>query len=251
MQLPRVIPLLLLEQETFVKTVRYRDPRYVGDPTNVIDLFNQFEVDEITLLDIKATATQSEPQYDLIRALAAECWVPLAYGGGIRSVEQAGRVLASGAEKVVVGTAVADMPAVIGEIAATYGSQAVVASVDVSPAAGDYGVFVQSGQRQVAVGPEAYAAQAVEHGAGEILLNAIHRDGTRSGYDLDVISRVSAAVPVPVIACGGAGSREDLRGPIDTGAAAVAAGSLFVFSGQGGGVLVNFPSRSQLERLLG
>jgi cyclase len=251
MQIPRVIPLLLLAGETFVKTVRYRDPRYVGDPTNVIDLFNQFEVDEIALLDIGATTGRHEPQYELIRALAAECWVPLAYGGGIRTLNQASRVLASGAEKVVVGTALADTPEVITEIAATFGSQAVVASVDVSPQADDYGVFVEGGQRQVSTGPEGYAAEAVERGAGEILLNAIHRDGTRAGYDLDIIGRVAAAVPVPVVACGGAGSRDDLAKPIEVGAAAVAAGSLFVFSGSGGGVLVNFPSRSQLEQLVG
>jgi cyclase len=250
MQIPRVIPLLLLDDEAFVKTVQFKEPRYVGDPTNVINLFNQFEVDEITLLDIGATVARREPEYDLIRELAAECWVPLAYGGGIRTLAQAGRVLASGAEKVVLGTVVADQPQVIGEIAATFGSQAVVASVDVSPVADDYGVFVESGGRQVALGAEAYATRAIELGSGEILLTSIHRDGTRSGFDLDIIRRVAAAVPVPVVAAGGAGTREHLKGPIEAGASAVAAGSIFVFSSAGGGVLVNFPSRPELERLL-
>lgn len=250
MQIPRVIPLLLLSDETFVKTSRFRDPRYVGDPLNVINLFNQFEVDEIVLLDIGATVGHREPQYDLINDLAAECWVPLAYGGGVRSVAQARRVLESGAEKVVLGAALADEPGVAVEIATVYGRQAVVGSVDVSPVGSDYAVFVESGRRQVTVGVEDYARRAVELGCGEILAHAIHRDGTMKGYDIDLVRRIVEAVPVPVIAAGGAGSRADLAAPIRAGAAAVAAGSIFVFSGAGGGVLVNFPARAELERIL-
>lgn len=250
MQIPRVIPLLLLDEDMFVKTVRFDERRYVGDPTNVINLFNQFEVDEIALLDIGATVAGREPQYDLIGELAAECWVPLAYGGGIHTVEQAARVLGSGAEKVVLGTAVADTPELIAEIAGTFGSQAVVASVDVKAFSDGYGVFVDGGRRQVGTDVEAYASRAVDLGIGEILLQAIHRDGTMSGYDLELIRRVAAAVPVPVIAAGGAGLRDHLRSPLDAGASAAAAGSIFVFSGAGGGVLVNFPARAELERLL-
>jgi cyclase len=250
MDIPRVIPLLLLLEDTFVKTRDFADPRYVGDPTNVINLFNRFEVDEIALLDIGATASGREPQYDLVRELAAECWVPLSYGGGVRSLEHARRLFASGAEKVIIGAAAAELPDLPSEIAGVYGAQAVVVSVDVRPSAQGYQVVVRNGSQPVATDPGTYARNAVESGAGEILLNAVHRDGTWEGYDLDLIGLVSQAVPVPVIAAGGAGSRQDLRKPIQAGAAAVAAGSLFVFSGPGGGVLVNFPARPELEVLM-
>jgi cyclase len=247
---PRVIPLLLLLDDTFVKTRTFADPRYVGDPTNVINLFNRFEVDEIVLLDIGATTAGREPQYDLVRELAAECWVPLSYGGGVRSLDHARRLFDSGAEKVIIGAAAAELPDLPGKIAGVYGAQAVVVSVDVRQGTDAYTVVVRSAKQAVSMDPAAYARKAVESGAGEILLNAVHRDGTWEGYDLDLIGLVAEAVPVPVIAAGGAGSRQDLRRPIQAGAAAVAAGSLFVFSGRGGGVLVNFPTREELERIM-
>jgi cyclase len=245
--IPRVIPVLLLDDEAFVKTTRYCDPRYIGDPVNVISLFNRFEVDEIVLLDIGATTRRQEPAFELIGRLASECWVPLAYGGGITTHDQAARILSLGVEKVVLGTAVDRHPELPGEIAATYGRQAVMASVDVR----DGGVFVEHATRRVGQDPVAYARHAVDQGAGEILLNSVDRDGTMGGYDLSMIRSVAAAVGVPVVACGGAGERSDLSLPIQAGAAAVAAGSLFVFQGPSQGVVVNFPKRSDLEALFG
>lgn len=234
-----------------VKTVRYADPRYLGDPINVINLFNRFEVDEIVLLDIGATVGKADTPYELIEQLASECWVPLAYGGGIRELEQVRRVLALGVEKVVIGTAAADLPSLVREAADTFGSQAVVVSVDARRRGSHgYEVVVERATRSLAIDPVAYAVRVAALGAGEILLNAVDRDGTMEGYDLDLIAAVCHAVDIPVIASGGAGDRNDLAGPLLIGASAVAAGSLFVYRGRERGVLVNFPERTALEAML-
>ncbi len=251
MRIPRVIPALLLENDEFVKTTRFRSPRYIGDPVNTIDLFNQFEVDEIAVLDIRATTAGVEPPYKLLEALAAQCWVPLAYGGGIRDLGIARRVLGIGVEKVILGTILAETPDVAGEIAAVFGRQAVVAAVDVLTDTEPV-VLVRHGSTAVGRDPAEYARRVEAAGAGEILLQAIHRDGTREGFDLPLIRSVASAVDIPVIALGGAGKRADLPDPVNNaGAAAVAAGSLFVFQGRSGGVLVNFPSRVELEAMFG
>jgi cyclase len=246
-----VIPCLLLDDDGMVKTVQFKAPDYLGDPVNIVNLFNRFEVDEIALLDIRATTEGRRPPFELIDRLASECWVPLSYGGGIRSFQDARTVFSCGVEKVVIGTAAADDPELVTTVAAQFGSQAVVVAIDVKAGRrGRYDVFVESGTRSVQSDPVAYARRAEALGAGEILLNAIHRDGTMSGYDLALIEQVSAAVGIPVIACGGAGSRGDIPGPVrQAGAAAVAAGSIFVYQGQERGVLVNFPERSQLEQM--
>ena len=248
--IPRVIPCLLVDDEAMVKTVGFSSPRYLGDPINVINLFNRFEVDEITLLDIGATRRGEPPPFELIERLAAECWVPLAYGGGIRTMKDVRTILSSGVEKVVLGTVAHDRPALITEAADVYGAQAVVVSVDARRIAAGLAVFVESGMRAVGTDPASYAKRAVSHGAGEILVTSIDRDGTMQGYDLELIRAVSQAVNVPVIACGGAGERTDLPVPVqEAGASAVAAGSIFVFRGPERGVLINFPERQLLEAL--
>lgn len=250
--IPRVIPALLVDEDGMVKTVRYKDPDYVGDPINIINLFNRFEVDEIALLDIGATRGKRPPPFELIERLASECWVPLSYGGGIRTFEDARMILSIGVEKVVMGTIAADDPDVVTRAATTFGNQAIIISIDArSTRDGTYEVFVESGLRAVGMDPVAAARRAEELGAGEILLNAIDRDGTMEGYDLELIRSVTSAVRIPVIASGGAGDRTDLARPIrEAGAAAVAAGSLFVYQGRERGVLVNYPARDQLERLM-
>ncbi|MGH2358609.1 MAG: HisA/HisF-related TIM barrel protein [Candidatus Limnocylindria bacterium] len=249
--IPRVIPCLLIEDEVMVKTIRYADPTYLGDPINVINLFNRFEVDEITLLDIGATRAGVPPPIELLEQLAAECWVPLAYGGGIRSLEHVRSVLGCGIEKVVLGTIVADQPALITQAAEVYGSQAVVVSVDARQRGDGYEVAVASTTRGLGIGPVDYAQRAQQLGAGEILLNAVDRDGTMEGYDIGLIGAVAEAVEIPVIACGGAGERAHLANAIRAGASAVAAGSIFVYRGRERGVLINFPERAQLEAMLG
>ena len=175
--------------------------------------------------------------------------MPLTYGGGITSFDQAKRILGSGVEKVVFGTALDRTPAVVSEVATAFGKQAVVAAVDVRRSRSAWDVFVENGHRRVEGDALEWARRAVALGAGEVLVNSIDRDGTMSGYDLDLVRAVSAAVPTPVIALGGAATRTDLPAPIAAGASAVAAGSLFVFQGPTRGVLVNFPEREELERL--
>ena len=248
--IPRVIPCLVLDDEAMVKTVRFEHSAYLGDPINVINLFNRFEVDEIALLDVRATVERRPPPFELIERLAAECWVPLSYGGGIRSLDDVRAILGSGVEKVILGTAAVDQPELIGAAADVFGSQAVIVAVDARVADGAYAAFVESGRRAVGLDPAEHARRAASRGAGEILVTSIDRDGTMEGYDLDLIRRVADAVDVPVIACGGAGDRSDLAVPIRrAGASAVAAGSLFVFRGRERGVLINFPERSQLEAI--
>jgi len=253
--IPRVIPCLLISDEVMVKTVRYTDPTYLGDPINVVNLFNRFEVDEITLLDIGATRAGAEPPFQLLEQLAAECWVPLAYGGGIRSLDHVRRVLGCGIEKVVLGSIVADDPTLITRAADVYGTQAVMVSVDArrhsGASGGGYEVAVTNATRRLGIDPVDYAQRAQQRGAGEILLNAVDRDGTMEGYDIGLIGAVAEAVEVPVIACGGAGERAHLADAIRAGASAVAAGSIFVYRGRERGVLINFPERAQLEAMLG
>jgi cyclase len=250
--IPRVIPCLLIDDEAMVKTIRFADPTYLGDPINVINLFNRFEVDEITLLDIGATRDGYGPPFALLEQLAAECWVPLSYGGGIASLDHVRRVLACGIEKVVLGTVVADDPLLVTRAAEVYGSQAVIVSVDALRRGDGYEVAVTNAGRRLGIDPVAYARRAQELGAGEILLNAVDRDGTMEGYDLDLIRAVAGAMEVPVIACGGAGERGHLVEAIrQGGASAVAAGSIFVYRGRERGVLINFPERELLEAMLG
>jgi cyclase len=248
--IPRVIPSLLIEEEVFVKTTRYQEPMYVGDPVNVINLFNRFEVDEILLLGIRATQRGESPPFALIEQLAAECWVPLTYGGGITSFDEARRILAIGVERVVLGTAAATQPDLISRIADTFGRQAVVVSVDARREAVGNTTWIEGGRRKIDQSPRDLARAAEAAGAGEIIVNAIDRDGTMLGYDLELIREITASVQVPVIASCGAGSRLQLVQPWAlAGASAVAAGSLFVYQGPERGVLINFPDRAQLEGL--
>ena len=246
-----MIPCLLVDDEAMVKTVRFDEGAYLGDPVNVINLFNRFEVDEITLLDVRATLENRPPPFELIADLAAECWVPLACGGGIRSIDDVRRILTSGVEKVVLGTVAADEPELITEAARVFGAQAVIVAVDARRSGADgYETFVASGTRPLGIDPASYARRAAAAGAGEILVTSIDRDGTMEGYDTALIRLVADAVDVPVIACGGAADRADLATPIQAGASAVAAGSIFVFRGRERGVLINFPERGYLEELL-
>jgi cyclase len=249
---PRVIPALLLSDGQLVKTRRVADPTYVGDPVNVLSIFNDFEVDEIVLLDIGAAHRRTPSDMTELRHYAEECFIPLAYGGGITDIDQISALFGSGYETVVLNTVVHDDPALVEQAAARFGSQAVVVGIDVRATPDGHRVMVTGGSVDTGVAPAAWARQAVERGAGEVLLTSIDREGTYAGFDLDLIAEVTAAVDVPVIAHGGASKRRELAIPvIEAGASAVAAGSLFVFQGADRGVLVNYPSRSQVTRLLG
>ena len=244
----RVIPCLLLSGERLVKTVRFKQPTYVGDPINAVKIFNDREVDELAILDITATAERRDPPFEHLSQIAGECFMPLSYGGGIRTIEQARRLFGVGVEKVLINTAAAENPTLLTAIAAEYGSQAVIAGVDVKKDwLGRTRVFTRAASNNTGREPVEYAQAMAAAGAGEILLNSIDRDGTMAGYDLDLIAAVSSAVPIPVVACGGAGSINHLSEAINAGASAVAAGSLFVFTGPRRAVLINYPSAAELR----
>jgi cyclase len=244
----RVIPCLLLRGHGLVKTRKFKDPVYVGDPVNAVRIFSEKEVDELVVLDIDASREGREPNYELIAEIAGECFMPVAYGGGIRTLEQVRKLIRSGVEKVVINSAAVESTDVITEAAEVFGSQAIVAGIDVrKPLLGGYKVVAKSATVETRLKLEEYVRRVVDAGAGEILLNSVDRDGTMSGYDLDLIRGVTCNVDVPVVACGGAGTVEHLREAVrDAGASAVSAGSMFVFHGKHRAVLINYPSDLKL-----
>lgn len=244
----RVIPCLLLRGHGLVKTRKFKDPVYVGDPVNAVRIFSEKEVDELVVLDIDASREGREPNYELIAEIAGECFMPVAYGGGIRTLEQVRRVIRSGIEKVVINSAAVASTAVITQAAEVFGSQAVVAAIDVrKPLLGAYRVMTHSATQDAGVKLDEHVQRLVRAGAGELFLNSVDRDGTMAGYDLDLIRVVSRAVGVPVVACGGAGTVDHLRQAVhEGGASAVSAGSMFVFHGKHRAVLINYPTHLTL-----
>lgn len=248
----RVIPVLLLRDRGLVKTVRFKEGRYIGDPINAVRIFNQTEVDELVFLDIQATALGRGPDFELLADIAGEAFMPMAYGGGITTVEQVRRLTALGFEKVVIGTAAYTHPSLVAEASAVVGASSVVGCLDVRRTLlGRYELMSASGRVRRSVGVAEHAVHLERSGAGEILVNAIDRDGTESGYDLKLVRTVSEAVGVPVIACGGARGLDDFAAAVqEGGASAVAAGSHFVFVGPHRAVLINYPDRAELARRL-
>lgn len=251
MLLPRAIPCLLLKGSGFVKTRKFANPSYLGDPINIIKLFNDKEVDELVILDIDATHEGRQPNLPFLAELSSEAFVPLAYGGGISDVEQMRVLFASGIEKIVVNTAAVRDPHLIRRAADEFGSQSIVVSIDVRRRAlGGYRVYTIGGRRRTGLDPVPFAQQMQEAGAGELIVTAIDRDGTWDGYDLSLIKAVTSAVDIPVVANGGAGELLDLRRAVlEGGASAASAGSLFVYQKKHRAVLVSFPDRSQLNKL--
>ncbi len=252
MLIPRVIPCLLLRNGTLVKTIRFQNASYVGDPTNAIRIYNEKEVDEIIVLDITATMEGKAPSMDVIETFANECFMPLAYGGGIREQQQIKDILRLGVEKVVLNTIAYEKPDFVRAAADSAGSQAIVVSIDAKRKTdGGYQVFARGGREATGRDPLAYAEEMQRAGAGEIFLNSIDQDGTMEGYDLPLVKRVAAAVDIPVIACGGAGKVADFGLAVkEAGASAVAAGSMVVYFGRNRAVLVSFPRRKELEKVL-
>lgn len=245
----RVIPCLLLKDGGLVKTIRFSKPTYVGDPINAVKIFNDKQADELMLLDITATLRQKPPDFRLLQDIANEAFMPLGYGGGVRNEEDVRRILKIGFEKIVVNSAAATDPAFLRRASEVVGSQSVVVSVDVRKKLfGGYEVFTHSGTRGTGLDPATFARSAQENGAGEIIVNAIDREGTMSGYDLALLKLVSSAVTIPVVALGGASCLADLADAVKKGgASAVAAGSLFVFHGKHRAVLINYPERVALD----
>jgi cyclase len=246
----RVVPCLLLKGSGLVKTVRFKDATYVGDPINAVKIFNDKEVDELIFLDITASREGKEPAFSTIGDITSECFMPVAYGGGITTVEQAARIVAMGVEKIVMNTSALRGPALVSEISARIGASSTVVAIDVrKDLLGRYRVYDAGRGRSTSMTPVEHAQRMVEAGAGEIFVNDVARDGTRSGFDLALVREVTAAVTVPVIVCGGAGTLADIRRARDAGASAVAAGSLFVYMGKHRAVLINYPTQTALQEL--
>jgi imidazole glycerol-phosphate synthase subunit HisF len=249
---PRIIPCLLLRGHGLVKGVRFSNHRYVGDPINVVQIFNAKEVDEILFLDIAATTEGRTTPPGAIQRIADQCLFPFAVGGGIRTLAQARAILGAGAEKVCLNTAAFETPNLVREIADTFGAQSVIVSIDVRK--GPFRreeVYVRCGTRKLPGTAEEAAAKMATLGAGEILLNSIDRDGARQGYDIELLRRVACAVSVPVIAAGGAGTYDHLAEALSAGQAdAVAAGSLFVFHGRRQAVLITYPTAQERTEIL-
>ncbi len=248
----RVIPALLVRDGCLVKTVRFGRFAYVGDPCNTVRIFNELEADELIVLDISKNRAKRGPDLRLIADLANECFMPLGYGGGIQSLDQARAVFAAGIEKVVLNTSVIARPELISEVSSVYGSQAVIVSIDVKKNLfGKQTVWSSSAKSNTGMEPVNWAKEAARMGAGEILITSVDREGTWIGFDLDLVRRISEAVPVPVIAHGGAGHVQDIKKAVTQGrASAVALGSMVVFQKKGMGVLVNFPSAGELSDIL-
>lgn len=248
---PRIIPCLLVRNNGLIKTQHFGNDKYVGDPINAVRIFNEKEADELIVLDIDASKQRREPDYKMIENLAAECRMPLCYGGGIHSADQARRIMGLGVEKISLSTALLERPAVVTEIAEQVGSQSVVAVLDVRKRTfGGYRVYKHNGTEDTGREPVAFAAELEKLGAGEIVINSIDQDGQMKGYDLKLARLVRAAVGVPLTLLGGAGSLADIRAVVDEfGIIGAAAGSLFVFKGTYRAVLINYPSRAEREAL--
>lgn len=243
---PRIIPTLLMQDEGLFKTRQFGTPTYVGDPINTIRIFNQKEVDELILLDIGAARRAKVIDLDYLEEVASECFMPLSYGGGIRDADTARRILSAGVERVIINTAAHDSPEVVAMLTREFGSSTVVGSVDVRGVAQNAAVYVSGGRKRIATDPVEWCRRLEDMGVGEIMVNAIDRDGELSGYDIDLISRVCASTSVPIIACGGARSADDFRAAQAAGAQAMAAGAMFVFRGKHRAVLIQYTGADQV-----
>lgn len=247
----RVIPCLLLQDGGLVKTENFKKPRYLGDPTNAVKIFNKKEVDELIFIDIEASKKNREPNWEVIEDLASECFMPLGYGGGITSLEQIERLLKIGVEKVIINHHALKNPEFITSAAEHFGTSTIVCAVDIKKNLwGKYEVFDHVKGKLTGLSPLEYVTKLEELGAGEIFINNVDREGSFKGFDLDYTRSIAHKVSVPVIICGGAASIQDIGLASKSGVSAVAAGSLFVFQGPHRAVLISYPSPEDLKKIL-
>lgn len=246
MLLPRIIPVLLLRNSGLYKTVRFKNPKYVGDPVNAVRVFNEKEVDELIILDYTASNEKRPPSFSVIENIASQCFMPVCYGGGITSIDDIKRIINLGVEKISLNTIAIENPSFVEKVSSLFGSSTIVVSIDCKKLVfGGYEVYYRSGTKSAKFSPDVFARQMEDCGAGEILINSINRDGTMLGYDLELIKMLSDVVKIPVIACGGAGDMAHFKDAHFSGATALAAGSFFIFHGKHRGVLISYPSRQE------
>ena len=251
---PRIIPCLLIHRGGLVKTIGFAQPTYVGDPINAVKIFNEKEADELVIVDIDATVTGAEPDYRKIANIAAECRMPLCYGGGVRRPEQAERLVGLGVEKVAISAAAIEDPTLVTRTAEAVGGQSVVVVLDVRKRSGlfkkGYELTTHNAKKVPKLDPIEAARQMVDAGAGEIVVNSVDRDGTMEGYDLELARQMRAAVSVPMTVLGGAGSLAHIEELFRTcGVVGAAAGSMFVFKGKYRAVLINYPTRQEKDQI--
>ncbi len=245
----RVIPTLLLKNGSLVKTIKFREFNYIGDPCNTVRIFNELEVDELMFLDINATIEKKEPDYSLLKDIASECFMPLSYGGAITSIEQAHKIFNIGFEKICINSAAINDIKIVSSISEQFGKQAVIGSIDYKKKFGKPEVLKNYNLQSTGKNVVDWARSLSNAGVGEILLTSTEREGTWSGYDIEVIKKVTSEINIPVIAHGGCGSLEDIKVAVyEGGASAVAVGSMVVYQKKDMGVLINFPERNQLNK---
>ena len=249
---PRVIPALLIQDQELIKTIGFKKPNYIGDPINTMKLFNDLEVDEIVVLDIGKSKTGDTPDIEALSEMATECFIPLCYGGGIRSMDTMSEVFRAGIEKVCLNSAVLDDSSILKKAVERFGSQSVVLSVDIKKnLLGKYKIYDHRSQKTTSHDIDDYFTLANAIPVGEVFVNSVDQDGKMGGFDLNLIKMISEITNVPLITCGGAGELPDVHSAIQTGADAVAAGSLFIYQNKERGVLVNYPSQEKLDELFG
>tara|TARA_B100001175_G_C19406928_1_gene589110 strand:- start:308 stop:1081 length:774 start_codon:yes stop_codon:yes gene_type:complete len=248
---PRIIPSLLLHEKGLVKTIKFKNHKYVGDPINAVKIFNEKEADELTFFDIDATVLGNEPDYVLIEKLANQSRMPLCYGGGVKTVNQAQKIFSLGVEKIALSSSVIQNPNLISEISKRVGAQSVVVVLDVKKKLfSGYEIYTHNGKKSTGIDPVSFAIKAQEFGAGEIIINSIDNDGMMTGFDMNIINKVREVVTIPITVLGGAGSLEDLKKVIHKHEIiGLAAGSLFVFKGVYKAVLINYPSKLEKNNL--
>lgn len=249
---PRIIPCLLVSNKGLVKTVNFKSPKYVGDPINAVRIFNEKEVDELTILDIDASRYGNEPDYKSIEYWASECRMPLCYGGGIKTIEQAQIIFSLGVEKIALSSAAVENPRIISDLAERVGNQSVVVVLDVKKKLfGDYEVYTHNGTKKTNINPLEFIKQAEMLGAGEVVINSINLDGTMKGYDISFIRKVRDKINTPLTVLGGAGNLGHISELIkEFGIIGASAGSLFVFKGIYRAVLINYPDPLEKEELV-
>jgi cyclase len=246
----RVIPCLLLEDGGLVKTRQFQNPQYLGDPINAVRIFNEKYVDELVFLDITASRTGGDPDYDLIGRISTECFMPLCYGGGIRTLEQAKRIVSAGVEKIALNSIAIDNPKLVSTLSSEFGASSIVATIDVKLDKFGLPKVFHPGKRVLTkLDPIEHARTLASAGAGEIFLNDVDRDGMLVGFNLDLIKKVSSQLTIPLVACGGSANLNNMKEAIDAGASAAAAGSMFVFYGPHRAVLISYPSRAEVAEI--
>lgn len=250
---PRIIPCLLVHNKGLVKSVKFSNHKYVGDPINAVKIFNEKEVDELMVVDIDATVENREPDYKMIENLAAECRMPLCYGGGIKNAEQAQRIFSLGVEKIAISSVAVENPLLIKQIAERVGNQSVIVVIDVKKKffGGKYEIWTHNATKNTGKDPVEFAKLCESYGAGEIIVNSIDQDGIMKGYDFNIIDKIRESISLPMTVLGGAGTLDDIGELIKKqGIIGAAAGSLFVFKGKYKAVLINYPNRIEKDTLI-